>query len=48
MGDAGAATGAIMLGLATLGIQKGYRQDPFLVWCTSDREPRAAALLQAV
>ena len=48
IGDTGAAAGPIMLGLAAHGIQKGYRRDPCLVWCTSDREPRAAALLQAV
>jgi 3-oxoacyl-[acyl-carrier-protein] synthase-1 len=48
IGDTGAAAGPIMLGLAAIGIQKGYRRDPCLVWCTSDREPRAAALLQAV
>lgn len=46
LGDTGAAAGPIMLGLATVGIQRGYRRDPCLVWCTSDRAPRAAALLQ--
>lgn len=47
IGDPGAAAGAIMLALAALGIQKGYRRAPCLVWCTADRAPRAAALLQA-
>lgn len=47
LGDTGAAAGPIMLGLATVGIRKGYRAGPCLVWCTSDRAPRAAALLQA-
>jgi 3-oxoacyl-[acyl-carrier-protein] synthase-1 len=45
MGDPGAALGLILLGLAA------YRQDPdpaaapSLVWCSSDREPRAAVLI---
>ena len=57
IGDAGAALGAIMLGLAALAINEGHqpeprpiwaREDPgpCLVWSTSDREPRAAALVQ--
>jgi 3-oxoacyl-[acyl-carrier-protein] synthase-1 len=48
IGDTGAAAGPIMMGLAAVGIQKGYRPTPCLVWCTSDREPRAAALLHAM
>jgi 3-oxoacyl-[acyl-carrier-protein] synthase-1 len=48
IGDTGAAIGPIMLGFGAIGIQKGYRRAPCLVWCTSDREPRAAALLEAV
>jgi 3-oxoacyl-[acyl-carrier-protein] synthase-1 len=47
IGDTGAAVGPIMMGLAAHGIEKGYRPDPCLVWCTSDREPRAAALLES-
>ena len=47
LGDAGAALGPILLGLAALGLEKGYRGSPCLVWSTSDREPRGAALLQA-
>ncbi len=47
IGDAGAALGPIMVGLAALGIQKGHREAPCLVWSSSDREARAAALLQA-
>jgi 3-oxoacyl-[acyl-carrier-protein] synthase-1 len=45
MGDAGAALGPIMLALAATGLSKGYRASPCLVWSTSDRAPRAAALL---
>lgn len=57
IGDSGAALGAIMLGLATLTIANGHLREPrpiwatedpgpCLVWSTSDREARAAALLQ--
>jgi 3-oxoacyl-[acyl-carrier-protein] synthase-1 len=48
IGDTGAAMGPLMLGFGAIGLQKGYRRGPCLVWCTSDREPRAAALLEAV
>ncbi|MBI5069875.1 MAG: hypothetical protein HZB56_16705 [Deltaproteobacteria bacterium] len=48
LGDAGAALGPIMLALAALGIQAGQHPPRCLVWSTSDREPRAAALLGAV
>lgn len=47
VGDAGAALGPIMLACAAIGIQRGYRSSPCLVWSTSDREPRGAAVLQA-
>ncbi len=57
IGDAGAALGAIMVGLAAMAINKGHLPEPrpiwatedpgpCLVWSTSDREPRAATLLQ--
>jgi 3-oxoacyl-[acyl-carrier-protein] synthase I len=45
IGDAGAALAPIMLGLATIGIARGYRPAPCLIWCGSDREQRAAVLL---
>jgi 3-oxoacyl-[acyl-carrier-protein] synthase-1 len=45
LGDAGAALGPMMLGLAAIGLQRGVRGTPCLVWSTSDREARAAALL---
>jgi 3-oxoacyl-[acyl-carrier-protein] synthase-1 len=46
-GDPGAALGPMMLALAAIGIRKGYRQEPCLVWCSSDREERAAVMIQA-
>jgi 3-oxoacyl-[acyl-carrier-protein] synthase-1 len=45
-GDSGAAVGTTMTGLAALGLYKGYRQGPILVWSSSDREARAAVLLR--
>jgi 3-oxoacyl-[acyl-carrier-protein] synthase-1 len=47
-GDPGAALGPLTVGLAAIGMQKGYLKGPSLVWCSSDREPRAAALVQGV
>jgi 3-oxoacyl-[acyl-carrier-protein] synthase-1 len=44
-GDAGAATGAILLALAAQSLATGTRQGPALVWAASDREPRACAVL---
>jgi 3-oxoacyl-[acyl-carrier-protein] synthase I len=46
-GDMGAALGPAMLVSAAVGLQRGYRQGPCLVWCSSDREQRAAVVLQA-
>jgi len=46
-GDMGAALGSAMLVAAAVGLQRGYRQGPCLVWCSSDREERAAVMLQA-
>lgn len=48
MGDPGAALGPILLSLAAIGVQREYRQAPCLVWCSSDRETRGAALVDAV
>ncbi len=45
MGDPGAALGPIMAVLCVLGMEKGYRQAPCLVWCSSDRAERGAALI---
>jgi 3-oxoacyl-[acyl-carrier-protein] synthase-1 len=47
VGDAGAALGPLMVALAAMGIRDGYREEPCLVWSTSDRESRAAAMVQA-
>ena len=44
-GDAGAAMGPLLLGLGAVGMQKGYVEGPCLVWCSSDREERGAALI---
>jgi len=44
-GDAGAATGAILLALAAKSLAKGTRLGPALVWAASDREPRACAVV---
>jgi 3-oxoacyl-[acyl-carrier-protein] synthase-1 len=44
-GDAGAATGAILMALAATSLTVGARQGPALVWAASDREPRACALV---
>ena len=44
-GDAGAATGAILVALAARALETGTRSGPALVWAASDREPRACAVL---
>jgi 3-oxoacyl-[acyl-carrier-protein] synthase I len=41
LGDTGAASGPIMLGLAVHGLQKQYRRGPCLIYCSSDRGQRA-------
>ncbi|WP_284665543.1 hypothetical protein [Myxococcus sp. SDU36] len=46
VGDPGAAYGPLMVGAAALGLRKGYREGPVLVWCSSDCESRGAVLLQ--
>jgi 3-oxoacyl-[acyl-carrier-protein] synthase-1 len=48
VGDVGAASGPLMIGLASMGLHKGYREGPLLVWCSSDREERGAVLIHAV
>jgi len=40
-GDTGAACGPLMIALATVGINAGYRQSPCLVYCSSDRGTRS-------
>jgi len=44
-GDAGAALGPLMLGLAALDLARGRVDGPCLVWTGSDRGQRVAALL---
>lgn len=44
-GDVGSASGPMLVGLAALGIQGGYRRSPSLVYCSSDGGARAALAL---
>jgi 3-oxoacyl-[acyl-carrier-protein] synthase I len=46
-GETGAASGPLLVGLATLGIQKSYRRAPALVYASSDRGPRAATIVNS-
>jgi 3-oxoacyl-[acyl-carrier-protein] synthase-1 len=46
-GDAGAATGAMLIALAAKSLAVGARPGPVFVWAASDREPRACAVLSA-
>jgi 3-oxoacyl-[acyl-carrier-protein] synthase I len=46
IGDPGAALGTLLVGVAAIGLQRGYLREPCLVWCASDREERAATLLR--
>lgn len=48
LGDIGAALGPALVGLSAIGMQRGYRRAPCLVWCSSDKAERAAALLSAM
>lgn len=45
LGDTGAALGPMLVGLAALGMKGGYRRSPCLVWCSSDRAERGAAIV---
>jgi 3-oxoacyl-[acyl-carrier-protein] synthase-1 len=46
-GDPGAALGPLLAGLAALALARARIAGPCLVWCSSDGEERAAALLTA-
>jgi len=46
-GDTGAASGPLMVGLASLGIKDRYRASPSLVYGSSDRGPRAAVVVSS-
>jgi len=47
LGDTGAACGPVLVGLAALGIQQGYRRAPALVYGSSDSGPRSALVVGA-
>ena len=47
-GDAGAATGAILVALAAQALSTGARPGPALVWAASDRELRGCAILSSL
>lgn len=42
-GDAGAATAPLLLGIAAIGLRRGWLEGPALAWCSSERESRGAA-----
>ncbi|MFP2927138.1 beta-ketoacyl synthase N-terminal-like domain-containing protein [Pyxidicoccus sp. 3LG] len=46
-GDLGAAIGPVLIGLATLGLRRGYVPGPRLIWCSSDGTTRAATLVSS-
>lgn len=46
-GDLGAALGPLMLGAAAMGLRKGYREGPCLVWSASDHEARAVVRMES-
>jgi 3-oxoacyl-[acyl-carrier-protein] synthase-1 len=47
LGDTGAASGPLMVGLASIGIRGGSRQSPCLVYSSSDTGARAALAVSA-
>ncbi len=47
LGDVGAACGPILVGLAALDLQKGWRQGSALVYCSSEQHYRAALCVSA-
>lgn len=47
LGDTGAATGPLIIGLSVLGLTAGYLNGPSLVWCSSDGPLRGAAVVAA-
>lgn len=48
IGDTGAASGALMLALAAVGLDRGYRKGPIVVFSSADRGERAASLLSTL
>jgi len=47
-GDIGAAFGPVLMGLAALDLQKGYRQGPAVVYCAAEQQARAAIVVSTV
>lgn len=47
-GDTGAACGPVLVGLAALGISRGYRAGPALVYGSSDGGPRSAVVVDRI
>jgi 3-oxoacyl-[acyl-carrier-protein] synthase-1 len=47
-GDTGAATGALLMALATTALERGDRNGPALVWASSDGPDRACVVLGPV
>jgi 3-oxoacyl-[acyl-carrier-protein] synthase-1 len=45
IGDTGAACGPLMAGMATIGIEQGYRREPVAAYASSDHGDRAAVLI---
>jgi len=44
-GDLGAATGPVLMALASIGMRKGHYQKPSLVWASSEIDQRAAVFM---
>ena len=47
-GDTGAAAGPLLLGMAMMGMRKGYAPGPALVYSSSDQAGRAAVIVESV
>lgn len=45
-GDLGAATGPVLMALASIGMRKGHYKKPSLVWASSEIEQRAAVFME--
>ena len=45
-GDIGAATGPVLMALASIGMQKDHYEKPALVWASSEIEQRAAVFME--
>ncbi len=45
-GDLGAATGPVLMALASIGMRKGHYEKPSLVWASSEIEQRAAVFIE--